>query len=138
MNECDPCQRHHRSHAKERVEVSHTSMFNIRPGHTIHMDFCTYSGVNYVFLVDRLTSYIQVENFPNQCTSSAILAVKRWASKFRFPYKIIADGGGGFRDDFITQLEGLGIDQKPSNAYHSESNSPAERAVGSLKNVLKK
>ena len=29
VTECDPCQRHHRSHAKERVKVSHASMFNI-------------------------------------------------------------------------------------------------------------
>ena len=41
-------------------------------------------------------------------------------------------------DDFITQLEELGIKQKPSSAYHSESNYLAERAVGSLKSVLKK
>ena len=34
VTECDPCQRHHRSHAKERVEVSHASMFNIWLGYT--------------------------------------------------------------------------------------------------------
>ena len=107
------------------------------PGHTLHMDFCKFKEVNCVFVVDRLTGYIQVERTPNQCTSSAILAVKHWASKFGFPYKIISDTGGGFRDDFITQLEELGIKQKPSSAYHSESNSLAERAVGSLKIVLK-
>ena len=88
VTKCDPCQRYHRSHAKERVEVSHASMFNIWPGHTLHMDFCKFKGVNYVFIVDRLTGYIQVERTPNQCTSSAILAVKHWASKFGFPYRM--------------------------------------------------
>ena len=83
--------------------------------------------------MDRLTGYIQVEKTRNQCTSSAILAVKHWASRYGFPYKIISDTGKGFRDDFIKQLEELGVNQKPSSAYHSESNSPAERAVGSLK-----
>ena len=28
VTKCNPCQRYHRSHAKERVEVSHASMFN--------------------------------------------------------------------------------------------------------------
>ena len=84
--------------------------------------------------MDRLTGYIQVERVPNQCTSSAILGVKRWASKFGFPYKIISDRCGGIRDDFITHLERLGIIHKPSSAYHPLT----ERAVGSLKSVLRK
>ena len=127
VTECDPCQRHHRSHAKERVEVSHASMFNNWSGHTVHMDFCKYSGVKYVFLMDRLTDYIQVEKTPNQCTSSAFLAVKRWASRYGFPYKIISDTSGGFRDDFITQLEELGVNQQPSSDYYSESRKCGKR-----------
>ena len=55
VTKCDPCQRYHRSHAKERVEVSHASMFNIWAGHTLHMDFCKFKNVNYLFAVDRLT-----------------------------------------------------------------------------------
>ena len=89
-------------------------------------------------MVDRLTGYKQVERTPNQCISSAILGVKCWASKLGFPYKIISDSGGGLRDNFVTQLEELGIKHKPSSAYHSESNSLAEPAVGSLKSVLEK
>ena len=135
---CDPCQRYHRYHAKERVEVSHSSMVNIWAGHTLHMDFCQYKNINYLFVVDRFTGYIQVERVPNQQTSSAILGVKKWATKFGFPYKIISDSGGGLRDDFIKQLEGLGIVHKPSSAYHSASNSLAECAVQSLKSVLRK
>ena len=64
VTKCDPCRRYHRSHAKERVEVSHASLFNIWPGHPFHMDFCKFKNV-------------EVERTPNQCTSSAILAVKR-------------------------------------------------------------
>ena len=79
-----------------------------------------------------------MEKEPNQQTSSAILGVRKWAAKFGFPYKIISDSGGGLRDDFVKQLEGLGIAHKPSSAYHSASNSLAERTVQSLKTVLRK
>ena len=102
------------------------------------MDFCKYNGINFVFLVDRLTGYIHCEKTANQCTSSAILAVKHWASRNGLPYKIISDTGGGFRDNFFKQLQEMGVSQHPSSAYHSESNSLAERAVRSLKDVLKK
>ena len=39
VKECNPCQRHQRSHTQERVEVSHASMFNSWPGHNLQMDF---------------------------------------------------------------------------------------------------
>ena len=89
-------------------------------------------------MVDRLTGYIQVKKVTNQQTSSAILGVRKWAAKFGFLYKIISDSGGGLRDDFVKQLEGLGIAHKPSCTYHLASNSLAERAVQSLKSVLRK
>ena len=135
---CDPCQRYHRSYAKEKVEVSHALMFNIWAGHTIHMDLCQYKNINYLFCVDRLTGYIQVERVPNEQTSSAILGLKKWATKIGFPYKIFNDSGGGLRDDFIKQLEELGIVHKLCSAYHLASYSLAERTVQSLKSVLRK
>ena len=138
VSKCDPCQRYHRSHAKEKCEVSHLSMFDIWAGHTLHMDFAQYKNINYLFVVDRLTGYIQVDKVPNQQTSSAIIGVRKWAAKFGFPYKIISDSGGGLRDSFVEQLEKLGIAHKPSSAYNPSSNSLAERAVQSLKSVLRK
>ena len=74
----------------------------------------------------------------NQGTGSAILAVRHWSSKFGALYKIIAEGGGGFRKDFIAQLWDMNIRHNPSSAYNSASNSLAERAVQSLKSVLRK
>ena len=79
-------------------------MFDIWARHTLHMDFAQYKNVNYLFLVDRLTGYIQVEKVPNQQTSSAILGMRKWTAKFGFPYKIISDSAGGLSDDFIKQL----------------------------------
>ena len=69
---------------------------------------------------------------------SAILAVSRWSSKFGFPYKVITDSGGGLRKDFINQLWEINIRHNLSSAYNSASNSLAERAVRSLKSVLRK
>ena len=60
-------------------------------------------------MVDRLTLYIACENTVNQGTEAAILAVKNWANRFGFPYKIISDSGGGFRSTFIEQLRLLGV-----------------------------
>ena len=69
ISKCDPCQRHHRSHAKNVKEVSHKSKFNLWPGHTVHMDFCQYYWKDFIFMLDRLTGFIQTAN---QGTLSAI------------------------------------------------------------------
>ena len=114
----DPCQRHARSHKQDPVEVSHSNMFNIFPGYTLHLDFAEYNNKDYLLLVDRLTGYIACENTVNQGTEAAILAVKNWANRFGYPYRIISDSGGGFRSTFIEQLSKLGVKHTHSSAYH--------------------
>ena len=94
---CDPRQRYASSNKQDPVEASHSNMFNIFPGHTLHLNFAEYNNKDYLLMVDRLTGYIVCEYTVNQGTEAAILAVKNWANRFGFPYKIISDSGGGFK-----------------------------------------
>ena len=96
------------------------------------------STPDYIVLVDRLTGYIGAERTTNQNTDSAIQVIKNWSALFGFPLKIISDRGGGFRDVFVQKLSDLKVKHIPSSSYHPQSNSLAERAVGSLKHSLKK
>ena len=57
VSRCDPCQRFARSHHQDEVEVSHSSLFNTFPGHTIHLDYCEFENKNFIILVDRSTGY---------------------------------------------------------------------------------
>ena len=82
LRTCDPCQRYAKSHKQDSVEVSHTNMFNIFSGHTLDLDFAEYNNKDYILMVDRLG------------TEGAILAVKNWANRFGYPYKIISGSGG--------------------------------------------
>ena len=74
----------------------------------------------------------------NKGTDAAITAIKNWGNQYGFPYKIIADRGPAFRDDFTKKLTELNINHVPSSSYHSQSNSLAERGVLSVKNCIKK
>ena len=94
VRDCDPCNRFHRSHPQEKVEVSHGSMFEIFAGHTVHMDFASYKNKDYCFIVDRLTGYLQADLTQNQGTECVILCLKRCSYKYGFPYKVIAEGMG--------------------------------------------
>ena len=110
-------------------------MFNLYPGHTDHLDFCKYGGKDYILLVDRMTGYIGAEQTPNQGTDSALNAVKNWSTLFGYPYLIISDSGGAFRKIFKDKLGLLGVKHKQSSTHHTQSNSLADRAVGSIKIV---
>ena len=111
------------------MEVSHKSMFNLWPLKEVH-----WISVNITVMSFYLFC-IYCEKSVNQCTSSAILAVKHWASRNGLPCKIISDTGGAFRDEFIQQLHEMGVNQHPSSAFHCKSNSLTERAFHSLKDV---
>merc|ERR1712030_90622 len=81
------------SRKQDATEVSHKSMFNLSPNHTLHADFCEYGGQDYMVLVDRLTGYIMAEKTPNKGTDSAIAVVKNWSLLFGSPMRIISDDG---------------------------------------------
>ena len=135
---CEPCQKNARSHRQDKVETSHMKMFNLHPGHTVHVDFCEYRGKDYIVIVDRVTGYIMAEQTPNQGTDSAINVIQNWSTLFGYPIRVISDSGGAFRKTFVKKLKEFNVGHKHSSAYHPQSNSLAERAVGSLKNSLKK
>merc|ERR1711888_353185 len=133
VDTCEKCQLHGRS-----TEISHKSMFNLYQNHTIHGDFGVYGGQDYIVLVDRLTGYIMAEQTVNQGTDAAIAVIRNWGLLFKLPMRVILDDGPTFRNDFKEKLRKLNIRHKNSSAYHPESNSLAERAIGSLKGSLRK
>merc|ERR1712030_171841 len=135
---CEPCKRLARSNTQEQVEIKHTKLFNTYPGQTIHADFFELNHRDFIIMVDRLTGFARCEVTKNKGTDAAIGAIKNWGDLFGFPYKIVADGGPAFREDFVEKLLTLNIGHVPSSAYHPQSNSLAERSVQSVKNGLKK
>merc|ERR1712055_1188634 len=85
-----------------------------------------------------LTGYIMAEKTQNKGTDSAIAVVRNWGVLFGFPMRIISDDGPAYRNDFRAKLNKLKIKHKNSSCYHPESNSLAERAIGSLKRSLRR
>ena len=119
--ECGPFAEHH-------VEVSHL-LFDLYLGRDLHADFVCFKGSDYLILVDRLTRYIDCSRTHDQSTAEAILAIRRWSSRFGLPFKVISDGGGCFKLGFINELKNMGITHHPSSVYNPRSNSLAELEV---------
>merc|ERR1711888_354338 len=105
---------------------------------TVHADFFELNHRDYIIIVDRLTGFARCEVTKNKGTDAAIGAIRNWGDLYGFPYKIVADNGPAFREDFVEKLLTLNIGHVPSSAYHPQSNSLAERGVQSVKSGLKK
>ena len=126
---CEKCQVHGMSKKQDATEISHKSMFNLSPNHTLHADFGEYGGQDYMVLVDRLTGYIMAEKTPNKGTDAAISVVRNWGLLFGFPMRIISDDGPAYRNDFRAKLDKLKI--KHTNCQH-----PAQTLAQSSKQKL--
>ena len=48
---CEKCQINGLSKKQDATEISHKSMFNLSPNHTLNADFCEYGGQDYMVLV---------------------------------------------------------------------------------------
>ena len=118
--------------------MTNTPFFNIFPGHTIHVDYFEINNRDFIIMVDRLTGFVMCEKTQNKGTEAAVLAIRNWGNRYRYPYKVISDTGPAFRDDIIKQLLTLDVKHKPASAYHPQSNSLAERGVQSVKYCLRK
>ena len=124
VSRCEPCQRLAKSNIQEDVEIKHTKLFNTHQGHTLHVDYFEINNKDYLIMVDRLTGFAKCQMKTNKGTDAAIMAIKNWGDQYGYPYKIIADGGPAFREDFIEKLITLNINHVPSTAYHCNTPSP--------------
>ena len=81
------------------------NMFNLHPGHTVHVDFCEYGGKDYIVLVDRMTGYIRAEQTSNQGTDSAINVVKKLGNIVRLSLSYNIRLWWGIQKEFHGEIE---------------------------------
>ena len=72
VDRCEPCQRLARSNVQEDVEISHNKLFNMHPGHTLHVDYFQINNRHFLIMVDRLTGFAKCEMTINNGTDAAI------------------------------------------------------------------
>ena len=73
-----------------------------------------------------------------QTTVEAIKFVKSIWNTHGVSREVRCDRGPAFRDQFLDDLEEMGVDVVHSSPYHPQGNGLAERAVQEVKKYLKK
>ena len=137
INRCLICQKYQDAQMREEM-IPHD--VPTTPWTKVGSDLFHFQGDNYVLVTDYTTKYAVVRKLPTTAPSSTVIAVhKRIFSDLGVPQEIVSDRGPHYKaqefGDFCRQW---GITHTCSSPTYAQSNGAAERAIKTVKGVLKK
>ena len=110
-----------------------------RPWEKIGTDLFEYKEQNYLMIVDYYSRYIIVRKIPNIRADTVSDTFTQVLTEFGLPSTIMADRGTQYTSEaFRTKCKDSNINLVFSSPYHHQTNSVAERAIGTVKHLWKK
>ena len=106
----------------------------------VHIDFCEFKGKMLLVMIDAYSKYIWVHVMNSDTTTLKTLAVLfTWFTERGFPRTLVSDNGPQFTaKEFTDKMSKWGVKHLLTPPYHPASNGLAEKAVGIVKDKLKK
>lgn len=136
VNNCEVCQ------MTQNVSREHiTSKWppTKYPFERIHLDFFFHAVKTFLILVDSYSKYIEVCIMNKTDAQSLINSLQKFFVVFGLPTEIVTDNGPPFGSYVFNQYcKHNNIKLSLSPPYHPQSNGLGERAVQTVKKVLKK
>ena len=109
-----------------------------RPWEKVASDLYEFKGASYVLVVDYFSRFIEMQKLSSTTSSSIIAALTSIFSRHGIPDTLVSDNGPQyFSSEFKLFAEAYNFSDVTSNPYYPRGNGEAERAVRTLKNVLK-
>ena len=109
----------------------------VKPWMLISLDNFEFQGMFYLMLLDVATKFVIVRPVQSLNTEATIHILTSIFSEHGLPIGIRCDRGHNFVSDLFQQYcKHLGIQLSYSSAYHHSSN-PAERAIHTVKGLIK-
>jgi len=109
-----------------------------RPWQKIGTDLFEFKGTTYLLLIDYYSRYIELARLSGTTTKSVVSAMKPIFARHGIPDMIVSDNGPQYASqefkDFATAYDFQHITSSP---YHPQGNGEAERAVKTIKSLLK-
>ena len=135
IQKCPSCEKERVLHP-EPLQPTKTPDY---PWQRVGIDLFEWKGHQYLIIVDYYSRWIEIAHLP-QITSSAVIDnLKAVFARQGIPEVIVSDNGTQFTSgDFAKFSEVYGFTHLASSPHHPQSNGEAERAVQTVKNLLKK
>ena len=115
--------------------------FATRPMERVHIDYCEYKGKMLLVMIDAFSKYIwtHVCNADTTALKTCAVLYTWFCDRTGFPATIVSDNGPQFTStEFAEKMKKWGIKHILTPPYHPASNGLAEKAVGIVKDKLKK
>ena len=102
-------------------------------------DLFEYNGVHYLLCVDYYSKWIEVARLDNLTSGNIICHLKSQFARYGIPDELISDNGPQYASSAFTDFsKSYGFVHTTSSPHFPQANGEAERAVQTIKNLLKK
>lgn len=135
VNKCTTCAIHRPEHKEPLLPSS----FPDRPWSRLGMDLFDFQGKTFIVVVDYYSRWIELRHLDKQTSLDAISKIKSIFAVHGIPDLVVSDNGPQFASaDFRRFASEFGFIHTTSSPKYPQSNGEAERAVQTVKQLLKK
>ena len=127
---------------KERVQGLEPLLPSQLPNHPwskVGMDLFQWKGAMYLLIIDYFSRYIEIAKLGKESSEEVIRHTKSIFARHGIPEIVISDNGPQFTSSLFQQFaKEYEFEHHTSSPYHPQGNGEAERAVKTIKSLLKK
>lgn len=135
VESCQTC----RQNYTQKDEPLISSPFPELPWQKVGMDLFEFKKSTYLLVVDYYSRYIEIAKLKQLTAAEVILHSKSIFARQGIPEEVISDNGPQFSAEvFANFSRDYKFQHITSSPYHPRSNGEAERAVKTIKSLLKK
>ena len=135
VDDCSACEKER----KKRPEPLQPSSVPDYPWQRVGMDLFDYQGQQYLLIVDYFSKYIEIAHLRSTSADVVITHCKSIFARHGIPEVITSDNGPQFSAQKFAKFATMyGFTHLTSSPYYPQGNGEAERAVQTIKNLLRK
>lgn len=136
VSECEACQVLRKD--KPNKEYGKWPEANV-PFERVHIDFFHFMGKTFFILIDAYSHWLEIKQMSTTNAEMVIKELSKIFGMFGFAGCVVSDNGPPFNSyELRKYLETNGVKKLFSPPFHPQSNGLVERAVQTVKSVLRK
>ncbi|KAL8582115.1 hypothetical protein ACOMHN_004035 [Nucella lapillus] len=135
VNKCSKCHKHRPLHREPLLPSSIPE----RPWERVATDLLELKGKTYIVVVDYLSRWAEIRPLKTETSKATINALKSIFATHGIPDIVMSDNGPNFAScEFMDFAQNYKFTHNTSSPRYPQSNGEAERAVQTIKALLKK
>ena len=109
-----------------------------RPWQKVGVDIFTFQRKDYLLVVDYYSKYPEIAHLPDKTASTVVLQLKEIFARHGIPEEMTSDNMPFSSRKMSEFAEEWKFSQSTSSPHYAQSNGQAERAIQTVKNMLRK